>query len=39
VFNFSLIMNKAAKYKVEEESLWNGGASFGYTSRNDIAGS
>jgi hypothetical protein len=36
-FQFLVIMNKADINIVEEVSLWDGGASFGYMLRSDIA--
>ena len=33
------VMNKAAMNIVEQVSLWDGGASFGYIPRSGIAGS
>jgi len=38
-FQFLAIMNKASMNRIEQVSLWDGGASFGYIARSDIAGS
>jgi hypothetical protein len=38
-FQFLAIINKAAMNTVEQVSLWDGGASFGYMPRSGIAGS
>ena len=38
-FQFLAIMNKAAMNITEQESLWDGGASFSYMPRSGIVGS